>query len=135
MALPTRRTVVLGALAMPALANTATAQVTSIRLGKQYGLPFLPQMVMESLKLIEKHSANQGVPGLKTEWITMSGPGPPGGGERIASQWCHGSTVGHRMATKRALPAAEDVLKVETGRRGTHRPASVRGDPGPRHAG
>ena len=81
MALPTRRQVALGALAgsalaMPALSRQAMAQVSSIRLGKQYGLPFLPQMVMEKLALIEKHAAGQGLPGLKTEWITMSGPGP-----------------------------------------------------------
>jgi NitT/TauT family transport system substrate-binding protein len=57
----TRRQFVAGALALPALAGTATAQVTSIRLGKQYGLPFLPQMVMEAQKLIEKHAGALGL--------------------------------------------------------------------------
>ncbi len=60
---------------MPALANTATAQVTGIRLGKQYGLPYLPQMVMESQKLIEKHSAAKGVPGLKVDVADGVGSG------------------------------------------------------------
>jgi NitT/TauT family transport system substrate-binding protein len=71
----TRRQFGLSVLAMPALANTATAQVTNVRLGKQYVLPYLPQMVMESQKLIEKHSAGKGVPNLKVEWLTVSGPG------------------------------------------------------------
>ncbi len=71
----TRRQFVAGALALPALAGTAAAQVTSIRLGKQYGLPFLPQMVMEAQKLIEKHAGAFGLAGLQVSWLTMSGPG------------------------------------------------------------
>lgn len=64
-----------GLLAMPALGRRARAEVSTIRLGKQYGLPFLPQMVMEAQELIEKHAAREGVPGLKVEWLTLSGPG------------------------------------------------------------
>jgi NitT/TauT family transport system substrate-binding protein len=64
-----------GLLAMPALVGTATAQVTAIRLGKQYGLPFLPQMVMEAQQLIEKHAAAKGLPSLAVDWTTLSGPG------------------------------------------------------------
>src|SRR5437879_5003257 len=75
MARMTRRQFGLGALALPALANTATAQVTAVRFGKQYGLPFLPQMVMEAQRLVEKHAAANGVPGLQVDWMTMSGPG------------------------------------------------------------
>jgi NitT/TauT family transport system substrate-binding protein len=64
-----------GMLAMPALTGLASAQVTSIRLGKQYGLPFLPQMVMESQKLIEKHAGLLGLPTLTADWMTLAGPG------------------------------------------------------------
>ena len=71
----TRRRFGLGVLALPMLAPAATAQVTGIRLGKQYGLPFLPQMVMEAERLIEKHAAGKGVPGLQVAWTTMAGPG------------------------------------------------------------
>src|SRR5215475_5852974 len=69
-----RREFAVGALALPALWRPAAAQVTAIRLGKQYGLPFLPQMVMEAQKLIEKHAAQRGI-SLGVEWLTMSGPG------------------------------------------------------------
>ena len=70
------RALIMPALTMPALARPASAEVSTVRLGKQYGLPFLPQMVMEKLALIEKQAAAKGLPGVKTEWLTMSGPGP-----------------------------------------------------------
>jgi len=57
MAGTSRRGFLAGALFLPALVRTATAQVTGIRLGKQHGLPFLPQMVMEAQRLIEKRSS------------------------------------------------------------------------------
>ncbi len=57
------------------MARPAAAEVSSIKLGKQYGLPFLPQMVMEDHKLIEQHAAKLGVNGLTVGWQTMGGPG------------------------------------------------------------
>jgi len=70
-----RREFVAGLVALPALARPAAAEVSSIKLGKQYGLPFLPQMVMEEHKLIEQHAAKLGVNGLTVGWQTMGGPG------------------------------------------------------------
>ena len=70
-----RREFVAGLIALPALARPASAEVSSIKLGKQYGLPFLPQMVMEDHKLIELHAAKLGVNGLQVGWQTMGGPG------------------------------------------------------------
>jgi len=75
MAGTSRRGFLAGALFLPALVRTATAQVTGIRLGKQHGLPFLPQMVMEAQRLIEKHAAQLGLAALQVGWTTMSGPG------------------------------------------------------------
>ena len=59
-----RREFVAGLVALPALVRPAAAEVSSIKLCKQYGLPFLPQMVMEDQKLIEQHAAKLGVNGL-----------------------------------------------------------------------
>ena len=70
-----RREFVTGLIALPALVRPAVAEVSSIKLGKQYGLPFLPQMVMEDHKLIETHAARLGVNGLDLDWQTMGGPG------------------------------------------------------------
>ncbi|MGE5511614.1 MAG: ABC transporter substrate-binding protein [Bacteroidota bacterium] len=68
-------TAAMSCLAMPALSRLSLAQTTTIRLGKQYGLPYLPQMVMERQKLIEKHAAKEGIGSLTAEWMTLSGPG------------------------------------------------------------
>lgn len=65
----------LGALAMPAVSRLAHAQASTVRLGKQFGLPYLPQMVMEKLKLIEKHAAKEGLPAITTQWMQLAGPG------------------------------------------------------------
>ena len=70
-----RREFVTGLVALPALVRPAAAEVSSIRLGKQYGLPFLPQMVMEDHKLIEQHATKLGINGLTVAWQTMGGPG------------------------------------------------------------
>jgi NitT/TauT family transport system substrate-binding protein len=69
-----RREFVTGLVALPALIRPASAAV-SINLGKQYGLPFLPQMVMEDRKLIEAHASSLGVSGLGVGWRTLGGPG------------------------------------------------------------
>jgi NitT/TauT family transport system substrate-binding protein len=69
------RRFVTGLVALPALARPASAEVSTINLGKQYGLPFLPQMVMEDRKLIETHASRFGVNGLNVGWQTMGGPG------------------------------------------------------------
>jgi NitT/TauT family transport system substrate-binding protein len=69
-----RREFVTGLVALPALIRSASAAV-SISLGKQYGLPFLPQMVMEDRKLIEAHASDLGVGDLVVRWQTMGGPG------------------------------------------------------------
>jgi NitT/TauT family transport system substrate-binding protein len=70
-----RREFVTGLVALPARARPASAEVSTINLGKQYGLPFLPQMVMEAHKLIETHASRFGVNGLAVGWQTMGGPG------------------------------------------------------------
>lgn len=70
-----RREFVTGLVALPALARPAAAEVSSIKLGKQYGLPFLPQMVMEEQKLIENHAQRLGIAGFTVGWQTMGGPG------------------------------------------------------------
>jgi sulfonate transport system substrate-binding protein len=62
-------------LAFPTVIRPAAAEVTAIRFGKQYGLPYLPLMVMERHKLVEKHAGQAGIASLQIEWATMGGPG------------------------------------------------------------
>lgn len=69
-----RREFCLGLVAMPALARTSFAQeASSITLIKQHGLPYLPLMLMEQHRLVEKHAEKLGVPGLKTDYRTLGG--------------------------------------------------------------
>ena len=70
-----RRRFGLGVLAAPMLARPALAEVSAVRIAKQYGLPYLPVMVMEHEGLIEKHAARIGLPGLKPVWATLGGTG------------------------------------------------------------
>ena len=62
------------ALASPVLLRSAFAdEVESIVLVSQHGLPYLPLMVMENFKLVEKHAAKMGVAALKPTFKTLGG--------------------------------------------------------------
>src|ERR1700738_2320944 len=62
---------VLFALFALLLAIPARAEVSEVRLSKQYGLPYLPFMVMEHFQLLEKQAEKQGI-ALKVSWTTLS---------------------------------------------------------------
>lgn len=65
-----------GLAAMPAVARprrARAAEAAQVRIARQYGLPYLPIMVMEQQGLIEKHGAAQGLPGLRAQWTTLGG--------------------------------------------------------------
>jgi NitT/TauT family transport system substrate-binding protein len=65
----------LGLLALVlAAAAPARAEVGEITAVQQYGVSFLPMMVMEREKLIEKHAKNAGVDALKVNWAKVAGP-------------------------------------------------------------
>jgi NitT/TauT family transport system substrate-binding protein len=53
------------------LASAARAEVKEVRLSKQYGLSYLPLIVMEEQKLIEKHARKAGLGELKVSWATF----------------------------------------------------------------
>jgi len=51
--------------------SAARAEVEEVRLSKQYGLPYLPFMVMEQFQFLEKQADRQGLK-LKVAWTTLS---------------------------------------------------------------
>jgi len=51
----------------------AAAEVKEIRLAKQYGLGYLPLIVMEEQRLIEKHVKAAGLGDVKVTWATLGG--------------------------------------------------------------
>lgn len=70
----TRRTIVAG-LPLAGLATQARAQaeIGEVVLGQQFGAVYLPAMVMESEKLVEKHLAAAGL-ATKVKWARLGGP-------------------------------------------------------------
>jgi NitT/TauT family transport system substrate-binding protein len=61
--------VVLAALALP-----TAAESNEIAVAQQYGVSFLPLMVMERDKLVEKHAKAAGLGEVKVDWVKVAGP-------------------------------------------------------------
>ncbi|MDR2613711.1 MAG: ABC transporter substrate-binding protein, partial [Candidatus Accumulibacter sp.] len=74
-----RRVLLAAALAAPLLANggfvwaQASQEQTELRISKQYGLGYLPLVVLEGKKLLEKNAKEAGLGELKVDWITFGG--------------------------------------------------------------
>lgn len=69
-----RREFVAGALAAPMVSKFAFAsEASSVNITMQHGLPYLPLMVMDRLKLVEKHAEKAGVPGLTASYSRLGG--------------------------------------------------------------
>lgn len=58
---------------LPGLQNPARAEVSEVTIAKQYGLLFLPLVIMEQNKLVEKQAAAAGMPNLAVKWQRMTG--------------------------------------------------------------
>src|SRR5438045_529244 len=53
----------------------AIAEPAALSVAKEYGIGYLPYMIMEHEKLVEKHAAALGVPPLSVTWQTFGGSG------------------------------------------------------------
>src|SRR5256884_8529334 len=62
------------AVLMSALVAPARAEVGEINVAQQYGVSFLPLMVMERDKLVEKHANAEGIGDVKVNWVKVAGP-------------------------------------------------------------
>jgi sulfonate transport system substrate-binding protein len=56
-----------------ATALPAGAEVSELKVARQYGISYLPMMIMEDQKLIEKAAAAAGVPNLEVTWAQFAG--------------------------------------------------------------
>ncbi len=56
-----------------ALPPPARAELTEIKIAQQYGISYLPLMLMEEQKLVEKHAKANGIPDLKVGWARFAG--------------------------------------------------------------
>ena len=70
------RAAVVAAAGLALWGSPASAQQkTEISLSRQPGIFYMPSHIMEKQKLIEKHAAALGLPGVSTKWVTFSGGG------------------------------------------------------------
>src|SRR5688572_6677885 len=51
--------------------NTVLAEATSLRAAKQYGLGYVQYMIMEDMKLVEKHATTAGLGDIEVTWNTF----------------------------------------------------------------
>src|SRR6266851_4330819 len=65
------RTLALAALI--AVAGSAQAEVNEVRMSKQFGLPYLPMIVIEAQQLIEKNARAAGLGDVATNWTQRAG--------------------------------------------------------------
>lgn len=73
MSLFARAVVALAAILLAPLA--LRAETSEIRITKQPGLLYLPMILMETGKLIEKHAAKEGLGDVKVSWVTFNSGG------------------------------------------------------------
>src|SRR5487761_2242911 len=57
-----------------ALGGAAQAEVSVVNMSKQFGLPYLPMIVIEAQHLIEKNAKAAGLGDVKTTWTQRAGP-------------------------------------------------------------
>ncbi|MEV9593777.1 ABC transporter substrate-binding protein [Aliarcobacter butzleri] len=55
------------------LASSVFAEVKELVISKQYGISYLPLIILEQQKLIEKHAKKQGLGDVKVNWATFGG--------------------------------------------------------------
>lgn len=55
-------------------AGPSAAEVSELRIGKQYGLPYIQFVIMEDQQLVAKHAKLQGLNDLQVTWTTLGGP-------------------------------------------------------------
>src|SRR5215470_14426386 len=69
-----RRIVTLLSLAaLLASAVAAHAEVNTVRIARQWGLAWMPFVLMERDRIIERRAAEAGLGTIKVEWVTFSG--------------------------------------------------------------
>ena len=61
------------------LAPPAAAESNEVNVAQQYGVSFLPLMIMQDQKLVEKHAKAAGLPDPKVNWAKPITPSRAGG--------------------------------------------------------
>jgi len=64
----------LCALSLAAIVLPARAELSEVTVAQQYGVAFLPLMLMERDKLVEKHAKAAGLGDVTISWVKVAGP-------------------------------------------------------------
>ncbi len=54
--------------------RSASAEVSKVRIAKQYGISYMPLMVMQAGRLLETRAKSLGLGDVTVDWITFAGP-------------------------------------------------------------
>jgi len=65
--------IALALLTVLAPPRQARAEAAELRVAEQFGIAYLPFLVMRQEQLIEKHAPRQGLPGVKVNWVKFGG--------------------------------------------------------------
>src|SRR3954463_13304488 len=93
----------IAAAALVLVSTAARAEIAEITIAQQFGVSFLPLMIMERDGLIEKHAKAAGIE-VKTNWQKVAGPSVINDG--LLSGTVHFGAVGahfHHSGTSREL--------------------------------
>jgi NitT/TauT family transport system substrate-binding protein len=63
----------LGAVLLFALSVQAQAEMSKITIAREYGVSYLPMMLMQEDKLVEKHAKAEGIDNLEVDWVQFAG--------------------------------------------------------------
>jgi NitT/TauT family transport system substrate-binding protein len=106
----------------------ASAEVSELKIAKQYGISYLPLMLMEADKLIEKRAAADGIGTLNVEWVTLADGAPmndailsgslhvaSGGVGPLATIWARTKGTGDvkAVAAMNSMPLYLNVRKAD----------------------
>jgi NitT/TauT family transport system substrate-binding protein len=56
--------------------GVAAEEATTVRFAKQFGIGYLPMIIMEKMALVEKHAEQQGLGKVQVEWLQLTGGSP-----------------------------------------------------------
>ena len=68
-----RRVLAGGLLSMPFLARSGAAAPAVVRLSRQYGLSYLPMILMQEQRILEAELTARGMPSTRVEWSAVAG--------------------------------------------------------------
>src|SRR5438128_8391927 len=67
-------TTAFAAVLVMTMAMRAAAEISEVNVAQQYGVSFLPLMVMERDKLVESKAKATGLGDVKVTWVKVAGP-------------------------------------------------------------